>query len=418
MRTESAVIRLLPVLLVAAFVLLLPFTRLAEIPFSLLALSAPWLLWQQRARLANDPALRRCLRLLLWLTIAFCLPMLLSSIDSVAASKSWNQSLAALRFPLYAMSCLLLLRERWAFQLLLSLLALIIGFWVIDGLVQTITGTSLLGFPANPSRLGGIFGDDIWFFGPILAMLSPLLLERLWPLRWRGWFMLGLLATMLVVVLAGMRAGWVLLPLLLLIYAWRYLQLAQTGQWRRLLFSAAVMAAILLIAASQSQLVQQRWQSSLVVLQADSDHLQIATTQRWMIWQTAVRMSAAHPINGVGVRAFAQAYPSYADADDPQLQQQDGKLRGARHAHLFLLEALTDCGGLGLLGLLAFMGLLLRSWQQADALARQQAMPYFLSLLLILFPLNTHYSLYGTFMSSLIWWLLALAISALHVKRT
>ena len=56
--------------------------------------------------------------------------------------------------------------------------------------------------------------------------------------------------------------------------------------------------------ASQSDIVQQRWHSSLALLRTDTNSLQTATTQRWLIWQNSLRMIAAHPLNGVGVRAF------------------------------------------------------------------------------------------------------------------
>ena len=98
----------------------------------------------------------------------------------------------------------------------------------------------------------------------------------------------------------------------------------------------------------------------------------------------------------------------------PQLRLADGQLRVNRHPHNFWLEALTDCGVIGLLGLLLFMGLVLRAWWQADASGRSRAAAYCFALLLIWFPLNTHYALYGTFMSTLIWWLLAMALAALR----
>lgn len=419
MRTHqvSGVCAWLPVGLLAGFLLLLPFSRWSELPFSLLALSAPWLLWQQREVIRNDPALRRHLRLILWLGLAWCVPMLLSAIDSVAADKSWTQGMAALRLPLFAVSVLLLLTTAQQWRWLSTLLAVIIGFWVIDGLMQAATGSNLLGMAANGQRLGGIFGADIWFFGPTLAMLSPLLLEPLWRRRNKLWFLAALLLVVLVVLLAGMRAGWLLLPLLVIIYGWRWLRLLPARQWPQWLLAGLLLVAGVLWLASQSDIVQQRWHSSLAMLQTDTNSLQTATTQRWLIWQTSLRMIAANPLNGVGVRAFPYAYPDYADADDPQLNRVDGQLRGNRHPHNFWLEALTDCGVIGLLGLLLFMGLLLRAWWQADANGRSRAAAYGFALLLIGFPFNTHYALYGTFMSTLIWWLLAMALAGLRLRN-
>jgi len=416
-RPSAVLPTLLPVIPLAGFLLLLPFSRLSEIPLALLALSAPWLLWHQRDLIRADATLRRDLLWILWLGLAWCVPMLLSALDSLAPAKSWTQSLAALRLPLMAVSVLLLLKSRHQLHWLHSALAMIIGFWVIDGLVQAAVGRNLLGMPAGAQRLGGVFGLDVWFFGTILAMLSPLLLEYLWRQARVVWFVLGLVAVVLLVLLAGMRAGWLLLPLIVLVYSWRLLRTRPRQQWPQWLLAAMLLAAGVVWLATQSDIVQQRWQSSLAVLQADPESLQTATTQRWLIWQTAVRMIAAHPLNGVGVRAFPQAYPEYASADDPQLNLVDGRLRGNRHPHHFWLEALTDCGVIGLLGLLLFMLLLLRTWWLAEPVGRMQASAFFFALLLIGFPLNTHYSLYGTFMSTLIWWLLALALAALRLRQ-
>jgi len=408
---------LLPVALLAGYLLLLPFSRMSELPFALLALSAPWLLWRQRHALRSDLALRRNLQLILWLGLAWIGPMLLSAFDAVTPAKSWTQSLAALRLPMFAVSVMLLVNSARQWSWLSVALAMTIGFWVIDGLMQAASGQNLLGMAANEQRLGGIFGSKIWYFGPTLAMLSPLLLEPLWWRSNRLWFLAGLVLTVLVVLLAGMRAGWLLLPLIVSIYGWRWLRTLPRQRWPQWLLAALLLGAGVLWLASQSEIVQQRWDSSLAALEADTDGLQTATTQRWLIWQTSLRMIAANPVNGVGVRGFPRAYPDYAKTDDPQVYVLDGELRGNRHPHHFWLETLTDCGLIGLLGLFMFMLLLLRSWQQADAVGRMHATACFFALLLILFPLNTHYALYGTFMSSLIWWLLAMALAALRIPN-
>ena len=43
---------------------------------------------------------------------------------------------------------------------------------------------------------------------------------------------------------------------------------------------------------------------------------------------------------------------------------------------------------------------------------KQEAFPYVLPLVLILFPLNSHFAIYGTYTSSLIWFLVGLAAAA------
>src|SRR3990167_8324575 len=76
------------------FIALLPFGRWSEVPLSLFALALFSLLSSGQHR----QTMRRALPLVLPLFLCFWLPMLLSSIDSMAPQKSWTQSLAALRF--------------------------------------------------------------------------------------------------------------------------------------------------------------------------------------------------------------------------------------------------------------------------------------------------------------------------------
>lgn len=397
-----------PIALAAAYLLLLPFARLAEIPLILLALAAPWLLWQQRGQARW--------RELLPVSILFCgfwLPMLISSIDSFASEKSLVQTVAALRFLAAAISLQLLLRTTVQQRYLLMILAAIIAFWIIDVLIQVVSGVNLLGFSANTQRLGGIFADDIWFFGPTLAMLSPLLLEWAWY-KSNKLYILGLLTLLsLAVLLAGMRAGWLLIPIITAIYAWRFIRLRRQKAVKLLAIYAAIVCLSAVIVVEKSDIVQQRLIQTQQLLQADEAAVQFALSERIGIWKTSWRMIKAHSINGVGVRAFPVAYGHFSDSDDPQLLKGDST-RGSRHAHNLWLEALTDCGLIGFFGLTLFVLYLLVSYKNASLAQRTIAFPFLFSLGLVLFPLNSHFSLYGTFLSSTLWWLTGLYLAALH----
>ncbi len=399
-------------LLGGAFLILLPFSRSAEIALLLLALAAPYCWWLQR----NKPGFQRGLRYLSLLFMAFVIPLLLSSLDSYAPQKSWLQSLASLRFYLAGITLLAIFADAARQRLLLRLLAWVILFWSLDAVWQFVLGVNLLGYPASTERLGGVFGEDVWFFGPTLAMLAPLALEWLWrqPRRWLR--MAGFMLVMAAVLLSGMRAGWLLLPVVGGIYALRLIRYQGRRSWRMLLLAVVGAGLLTAVIVQQSPLVQQRieqsWSSSL----ADEQALQHALSERWLIWQASVKMVQAHPINGVGVRAFPDAYPEFTQPDDPQLLKHGGD-RGARHAHHVWLEALTDCGLLGLSGLLVLCWLLFSGWRQAGRLQREMAAPYLLCIALIVFPLNTHFSLYGTFLSSLLWWLIGLSVAALFIHQ-
>ena len=77
------------------------------------------------------------------------------------------------------------------------------------------------------------------------------------------------------------------------------------------LAAVAAMGAIAAVVAdrmTRRRSTDARMQRSLLALQGSEQALDEASAGRLRIWGTALRMSAAHPINGVGVRGF----PGYA----------------------------------------------------------------------------------------------------------
>jgi len=75
-------------------------------------------------------------------------------------------------------------------------------------------------------------------------------------------------------------------------------------------------------------------------------------------------------------------------------------------------------GLFGLMGLLVMACLLWLIFRRSCAQQRLLAWPYLFCLILIFFPFNTHFSLYGTFLSSIIWWLIGLSLAALIAQPT
>ena len=110
--------------------------------------------------------------------------MVISSFDSFMPQKSWVSSIAALRYLAAALSMAVLLRADSARWRVIRWTSFLLVFWAVDGFVQLIFGSDLFGIAMNPDRLNALFVQKYQFFGPTLAMLSPLLLEharRHWP---------------------------------------------------------------------------------------------------------------------------------------------------------------------------------------------------------------------------------------------
>jgi O-antigen ligase len=384
--------------------LLLPFSRSVEVPLLAGAIIGIIATLRSARPILSVPAAR----VLLLALAAYVLAALLSAVDAVVPHKSWSNTLAALRFLAFATGMLALASQALAdgvgarrLSVLLSVAAAApIALWVADALLQAATGWSL-GGPADADRLSGIFGADDLKLGPLLSVLSPLLL---WPLlhgsRWR----LGLcyLAVLIVVLLAGARAGWVSFALVSLLLAWRLAR----GSKRALLawVSAALLAGVVLASAGYqlSDAFKGRVDRTLA---ASDGQLDVALAGRLPIWRTAVQMFAAHPLNGVGVRGFRYAYPEYAAADDPWVDHARGT--GAAHAHQIVLELLTETGLLGLTLWLAAASVLWRcSRKTVDDPAAHAP---WVALLVLVFPVNTHLAFYSVPVGIMLCWLLTLA---------
>ncbi len=392
-----------PCWLAVSFFALLPFGRLAEIPLSVFALYLPFL-----ARSAEHrQRLRRVSVIVVPIFLCFWLPLVASSFDSYMPQKSWGSSIAALRFLAAVLSMAVLLRADSARWRVIRWTSFMLVFWAVDGFVQLIFGNDLFGIAMNPDRLNAMFVQKYQFFGPTLAMLSPLLLEharRHWPAwAWVGAFTLTLGA----VLIAGMRAGWLVMGLVLVVYMWLMLK-RENRELRKASLSIPVFVFSAIIGSYLiSPLFQARLEHSLVITQGSQAAISTASTMRLPIFKTSLTMFKAHPINGVGVRAFPKAYMEYAEKDDIHIQRSGGK-SGATHAHNLVLEVMADTGSAGLLGMFAGFVLILRFWRAMTPARRNEAFPFALALALVLFPLNSHFALYGTYMSSLIWVLFGL----------
>ena len=392
-----------PSWLVVSFFALLPFGRLAEIPLSALALCLPFL-----ARSAeNRQRIRRVSIIVIPIFLCFWLPMVVSSLDSYLPQKSWVSSLAALRFLAAVLSMSILLRADSARWRVVRWTSYLLVFWAVDGFVQLIFGVDIFGIAMNPDRLNALFVQKYQFYGPTLAMLSPLLLEharRHWPpWAWVGAFTLTLGA----VLIAGMRAGWLIMGLVLIVYMWLMFR-RENRELRKASLSIPVFVFTAIIGAYLvSPLFQARLDQSLTITQGSAEAISNASNLRMPIFNTSLAMFKAHPVNGVGVRAFPKAYLEYAAEDDIHIKNSGGK-SGATHAHNLVLEVMADTGSLGLFCLFAGFVLVLLFWRKMTPARQNEAFPFALALALVLFPVNSHFALYGTYMSSLIWILFGL----------
>jgi len=389
--------------LAVAFIALLPFSRLSELPLSTFAIALAFL-----AKSAENRALiRSASRFVLPLFLCYWIPMLLSSFDSMDMQKSWIQSAAALRYLAATLAMSVLLNSPSSRERVLRWTAWLLLFWALDAFVQLFFGRDLFGIAMHPGRLNALFIKKYQFFGPTLAMLAPLVLEHA-RRQWRPWAWAVSFALILgAVTIAGMRAGWLTMALVLGTYMILMLK-RENRELRRTILTIPALAVIVLAA---SYLASPLFQERLDVTRAFTTGAEVALDQSSMeripIFKAALKMYREHPVNGVGVRAYPEAYMVYAEPGDVHIKKSGGK-SGATHAHNVVLEVMSDTGSIGLLGLLFALVFLWKHRSQTSPGERRDAFPFALAVFLILFPLNSHFAIYGTYTSSLIWFLVGL----------
>jgi O-antigen ligase len=399
----------LAAVLVLAVLALLPLGRTSEAPLVIAAAAGLVLALNARARLAGDAGVR----LVVVLFACYALAALLSAPGAVAPEKSWSTVAAIVRFLPFALFAALALRDDALWPRIECAAAMVVVLWLLDAWVQIFTGASIAG-PAEAERLTGIFGAGNLKLGPVLAVLSPFVLNAARARFGTRGLVVSAVFVLMPVLLAGSRAAWLMYALVVAVFAWR--QARSPARFALWIGAAALVAGVAAWTAQRdSSAFAARVQRTLLVLQGSPEAIDVASAGRLRIWGTAARMIAAHPLAGVGVRGFRYAYPQFAAPGDAFVSA-DGD-EGAAHAHQLVLEVLSETGVVGMLLWLTGAAAAIRAWRRADAAARTRAFAPALALAVMCFPLNTHLAFYSAWWGLLFWWLLALYIGALSADR-
>ena len=405
--TLASHVRLWPAVLVLAVLVLLPVGRSAELPLACAGIAALALLVRGRIDL-HDPALH----LVGALFACYWLPALLSGFAAVDSRRTWATIAVTLRFLPFAVFALWALQRRSIWPRTVAAIGMVVALWVIDAYIQMLTGYSL-GGGAEAERVAGIFGAGNLKLGPVLAVLSPFVLMAARARYGVRGLVLVFVGLALPVLLAGSRAAWLSYALVGIVIAWR-----ETREPRRfasvLIVFALGFAALGALAWHDSARFGARIERSLLAVRGTTAAVDAASAGRLSIWRTALAMSAAHPLSGVGVRGFRYAYPDYAAPGDRFVDATTQT--GASHAHQIVLEVLSETGVVGLVFWLLGAWLALRAGWRADAAARARAFAPALALVAMCFPINTHLAFYSAWWGLLFWWLLALYCAALAAR--
>jgi O-antigen ligase len=353
------------------------------------------------------------------LFFAYWLPELVSAFDAVDRAHALGESLKDLRYLPFLWLVASAVATAAGRRVTFGGLAIIVGLWTVDALLQAVTGTSPLFFGIDTikhaishhgmctaaetsavDRLSGVLGPCNLKLGQVIASLSPFALyaagRRFGVVGW----MVAASVVGMVIVLGGSRASWITYALVLVLSGWRLVG------WKRLLGMFAFGAIAVVVLGIASPQVRERLERTTHALSASEEGVDTALSGRARIWGAAACMAREHPFNGVGARGFRDAFPSCDPTPGETAAWGEGP---AFHAHQIVLEVLSETGAFGLLLWLAGIALGWRAWRFADAAARERARPAMWALVVTLFPFNTHLAFYSTF-----WGGLTLLLAALY----
>lgn len=386
------------VVLLLAIIFLLPFGRLAELPIIIFTVWGLVL----GVKKFKELKILHAFTSLSHAFLAYFTLTLISALDSYWPEKSVLIALASVRFYLmglvviyYANSLMLQQVLKWVVVLVLV--------WVVDALIQHMVGYNLLGQTSYPGRLTGVFGQNVKL-GPVLALMLPLVvIQTCSSWVWLRWLVMTLMV--LVILLSGTRSAWLMMFFVLMMYWWHHVK----GRRWLLLLKTGVLTAVALVTLWLVSIdFQLRVDRTLGWLQSDDKSIDFALADRIPIWKTALNMYIEHPVNGIGARAFRQVYTEYSSPDDVWVAQKGSGL----HAHHWVLELLAETGTIGMILMLWIMLVLINFVKQN--FQNNTVWPYAVALMAAMLPVVSLYSLFSSFWSICLWWLLIMMVAGVR----
>ncbi|WP_264695861.1 O-antigen ligase family protein [Candidatus Nitrosacidococcus sp. I8] len=353
--------------------------------------------------------------LCLWLPILFSLP------DSVTPIPTLSTSFTFLLYFLSGIIVFQVGKERKIQDNLLIAITLMVALCSIDGIIQLILGKNLLGYPLDEGNISGFFYPKLRL-GHILAVFTPLYFEglrRYISYQWLAWI-LGLLFVV-VILFTGRRVAWFMLVIASICYGIYLFKMGFWQYWKRHLLIASIGILLLIPISLLYSPFSQRMSQTLGLFTQNYQAINLATSYRLPLWNTVYMIGKEHWLNGIGVRGFRQACKEYT-AKNPKnvnLYESTQPTYGcSTHPHSFLLEIGAEAGAIGIIGYLLFGWIFWSYIKRAPLSQRADAMPWAIAVLVSLFPLNAHMAFYGSYWSSLTWWLIVLTLAKIVPKAS
>ncbi len=333
------------------------------------------------------------------------LPLLISFPDAVNPGHSAHTIFPYLRFFFAGVFIIReLSKDPDRLKFIVACLFYIVLFWCVDATIQFVFNKNLLGFPYQPGHITGMFHPRNTI-SHICSILSAFLFLYIYIHIEKNKFLpLSIIPLFFIILLSGRRAAWVMLALSsfgFLIYGYFY-SINRTHFIKTLGVVVALVSALLASTILFHQPTNDRFKVTLGLFSNNYDRINAATAVRLPIWETSYAIFKANPVNGIGPRGFRHVYKDYASEDDYFVKTDTVPTQ----PHILILEILAEAGVIGFFGYLLAIYLIMRVIQSSRN--KNSLFPFFIPVIVSLFPFNAHMAFYGSIWSSMIWLLLAL----------
>jgi O-antigen ligase len=339
------------------------------------------------------------------------LPLLISFPDAVNQTRAAQTVFPYLRFLCAGLFIIQeLSKDKQRLKIVVHGIFIIVSFWCVDASIQFFVGHDLFGYPYK--QMYGITGmfyprNTIAHICSILSVFYFLAVYQ--NVDKYKWLWVSLIPVFFVILISGRRAAWIMLALSSFGF-FLYLYLSVEDKKTILKKTGIITVCISIVLGATITLnkpTHDRFIQTLGLFSNDYAIIDKATARRLPIWETGYTAFKANTINGIGPRGFRYVYQDYASSDNFWGDQ--------THPHLLILEILVETGGIGLLGYFFLIYLLINGALRRKKLKTE--LPFFIPVLVALFPLNAHMAFYGSIWSSMIWWLMAFYFSYIRLNQ-
>lgn len=394
-------------ILPSLYLFLLPFGRLFILPLVLMSIGG--VIYVYNHGLINMFKQHDCYRNLFIIFGLIWFPMLLSLPDAFNFNHSLTTTLGI--FPLFFVGIYIVseIDNQKIQKRLFNIVSVIIIFWCMDSLLQLVSGKDIFGNARySHVHLSGIFSPKSTI-GLVLAVLSPVIFERLRILSggiYSTLFACGLAAIYItLIILSGNRTG--LLMLIIGLFGWlSYISyINKYFTWPKvILIFVSILAMISILAIQQPARHDISLQSAI---SGDLKTIDKISNGRISLWETSSRMYISHWINGIGPRGYRHAYEDYRPIEGKYNWEY---LSGSTHPHFALLEIATETGTIGIIGIILAIYFILKSLNGLSKEEKLNAFPWMLGALIAIVP-NIGKAFYSSFWLSLIMWMIFIGIA-------